>query len=340
MSCNKLVMNIDVVQNSIVDSKSTLRWSYTFYECHNLYGTVDANKFWKKYEYSEYDCKYTFTNCTNLTNYNEIPIQWGGIYLGQNDATLNYLGTTKKHVLSVNENMDLWGHDYWPYGWCEVIFDNFVSNPGNLEIVLQPSQYDETIEQLYLKVPDSTPNGTYKTEIQVVGKSINAKTGEQIYSKPSIWTLNIVVNDKIIQMPEMFESNTSWNVMQFDASEFPGGEYLYECLGEYGWGYNCGTETEDTPATWIINYQFNKPSRIYSIPYIGFEWWNNTDAYQQPLIIFEDAEGNVIASTTYSDQNLEITENLPYTSSGRIVFNIPAYTYFYLNQLMVQVEQQ
>lgn len=333
-------MNIDSVQNSVVDSKSNLSWSYTFYECHNLYGTVDANKFWKKYKYSEYDCKYTFTNCTDLTNYNEIPIQWGGIYLGQNKGTLTYIGTTKKQVLDVYENMDLWGSGSWPYSWCEVSFENFISNPGNLEIALQPSEYDETVEKLYLKVPDSTPNGTYKTEIQVVGKSINAKTGEQIYSKPSIWTLNIVVNDKILKMPEMFASNDYWNIMTFDASGIPGGQYLYECLGEYGWGYGCGGDTNDTPETWIINYHFEKPSRIYSIPYIGFEWWNYSAEYYQPLILFEDAEGNEIARCIYPEQNLEITENLPYTLSGRIIFNVPAQTHLGLNQLNIWVEQQ
>lgn len=332
-------MNLDTVQNSI-DSNSDLQWNYTFYGCYNLSGTVDADKFWNKYEIQEYESKYTFTSCTNLTNYNEIPIQWGGINLGQHNVTLKYLGSIKKHVLSVSDNPEIWDNGYWPYSWCEISFESFVSNPGNLEMVLQPGIYDESIEQLYLKVSDSTPNGTYKTEIQVVGKTTDPKTGELIYSAPSIWTFDIVVNDKIFNMPEMFESNTSWNVMQFDASEFPGGEYLYECLGEYGWGYSCGTETYMQDETWIINYTFEKPSRIYSIPYIGFEWWNNGEEYQQPLIRFEDAEGNEIASTTYSMQNLEITENLPYTLSGRIVFNIPKYTYFYLNQLMIWVEQQ
>lgn len=340
--CTVLEMDIDKVQLTINDTDNKINWYSTFSGCNKLSGTVDANKFWKKYDYDTFETLNTFSYCSKLSNYNQIPIQWGGINPGEYEFRLNFYGQTLEQPLSMWDNPNIWQNEdgYWPYDWCEIKFDKLQSNPGRLAIEGRPSEVDDEIYYTdWLVIPQNIENGTYRTQIKVYGMTYD-EDNNQILSQPSIWVCNVVVNDKIYAMPQYFQSVDSWQVMTFNADGIPyGNDSFYSCLGSQAYGY-CSFSTQNNAKTFIVSYEFSRPGKIKQILSLVCSGWGD-QADTVPTIIFQDYQGNQIYRTTdFEVYDIQIPDDIPFNTGGYIKFELPPNWYWQIINLNLTVQLQ
>ena len=73
-SCRSLTSDISNIWPDVWNYTGTIDISYMFNSCSKVVGTIPADKLWNSNKtFNPSGC---FYNCTNLTNYNEIPDTW------------------------------------------------------------------------------------------------------------------------------------------------------------------------------------------------------------------------------------------------------------------------
>ena len=73
-SCSSLTSDISNIWPSTWNYTGRINISYMFNSCSKIVGTVPADKLWNSGK--TFNSSSCFTNCTSLTNYNEIPAGW------------------------------------------------------------------------------------------------------------------------------------------------------------------------------------------------------------------------------------------------------------------------
>ena len=72
--CSSLTSDISNIWPSTWNYDGTIDLNAMFADCSKIVGTVPADKLWNSGKrFSSSSC---FTNCTSLTNYDEIPAEW------------------------------------------------------------------------------------------------------------------------------------------------------------------------------------------------------------------------------------------------------------------------